>query len=180
MTRSGDNESTRCSGCDPAAGAVRGAVIDRRDSWMNAFTKRQLAVLLIGVAVATSGCVTTLRELRQAPPDHIGRTLGDYQALAGCVTEGLQTSPGEPSKLHYETVLRPDEKRIMVTGMFAGGHAAPTLLIDLTFRQIDSTNVVIESRWGGFATGRMAAKRIDAQVWPIARRCAGGRLETFS
>lgn len=143
--------------------------------------KGRVAVMLIGIVAATSGCVTTIGDLRHAKPDRTARAIGEYQALAGCVTEGLQTSSDgfflEPGDLLYQTVLRPDEKRMVVTGLFSGGRGSPTPLIYLTFRQVDSESVVIESRWGGFFTTRKAAERIDARVWPIAQRCARGHLE---
>lgn len=137
--------------------------------------------LLLLMIVAGSGCATTLRDLRLAAPNRTARAVGNYQVLAGCVAEGLQTSVAGssvgPEDLVYQTVVRPEEQRMTLTGTVSGRQGYPRPLIDLTFRQIDSDNVVIESRWGGYLTGRMAAERIDRQVWPIARRCAGDRLE---
>jgi hypothetical protein len=138
--------------------------------------KMAAPVLLILIAAATSGCVTTLGELRQANPDRTGRAVGDYQALGGCVTEGLQTS----GNLLYQTIVRPDQKRMVVTAFMTGRATSQAPLIDLTFRQVDAQNVAIESRWAGVFTSRKAAERIDAQMWPIARRCVGGRLDEVS
>ena len=148
------------------------------ESWSSA--GRAVAVVLMVVA-ASGGCVPHLAEIRQAAPDRVGRAGGDYQVLAGCITEGLQGSPagsaGAPGRLVYQTVVRPEEKRMLVTGTMLLSHAVPTPLIDLTFRQVDASHVVIESRWGGLVTARSEAKRVDRQVWLIAKRCAGGDVE---
>jgi hypothetical protein len=136
---------------------------------------RRLALRAIAIAAMTSGCVTTLADLRHAAPNRIGRAPGDYQALAGCIVEGLQTT--SDGGLLYQTVMRPDEKRMVVTGMLGQSGASPRPLIDLTFRQVEPAHVVIESRWGGFATARMEAERIDRLVWSLTERCARGRVE---
>ena len=140
-----------------------------------------VAVVLVAAAAATAGCVATLADIRRAAPDRVGRAVGDYRVLAGCITEGLQTSPagaaGDAARLVYQTVDRPDEKRMLVTGVSVRSHAVPAPLIDLTFRQLGANTVVIESRWGGLSIARGDAERVDRRVWSVTERCAGGRVE---
>ena len=143
--------------------------------------QRRSVPFVMVLLVLGAGCTMSLGELRLAAPNRTARAVGNYQVLAGCVAEGLQTtghgSSLGPDDLLYQTVVRPEQERFILTGILSRRQGYPRPLIDLTFRQIDTQNVLIESRWGGYFTDRMTAERIDRQVWPIARRCAGDRLE---
>ena len=80
-------------------------------------------------------------------------------------------------RLLFETVTRPDEKRMMATGILWIAHAMPTPSIDPTFRQVDAGRFLIESRSERIGTARSEAERIDGQVWAIARHCVRGPVD---
>ena len=141
--------------------------------------KARRVVLLLAIGASVCGCAATLGELRQSAPNRVGQATGDYQVLAGCVIEGLQTSAdGSMSgRVLYQTVTRPDEKRMMVTGVLWSASATPMPVIDLAFRQARAGEVTIESRLGGAPTARGETEKIDRTVWSIAQQCTGGRVE---
>ena len=135
--------------------------------------KRSIAFLL--VAIAATGCAPSLAEVRNQTPTRTARAAtADYQTLAGCVAERLQT--GESSywtakigNLNYQTVTRTDEKRAMLTGSLPSLQHIP--VIDLTFRQ-DGADVIVESRSGGIGLSR--GERFESSLWPAVAKCAPG------
>ena len=135
--------------------------------------KRAIAFLL--VAIAATGCAPYLAEVRNQTPTRTARAANaDYQTLAGCVAERLQT--GESSywtakigNLSYQTVTRTDEERAMLTGSLPSRQHIP--VIDLTFRQ-DGAEVIVESRSGGIGLSR--GERFESSLWPAVEKCALG------
>jgi hypothetical protein len=130
-----------------------------------------LALLLL----AFTGCVMSLGELRQQPPAQTATIPNQqYDVLAGCVAEGLQTADrrffGSTSDLLYQAIHRPEQRRATVTGYVEP--ARP--LLDVTFVQRDGA-VLVESReaeWRG--------NRLNALAWPIIEQCAPGATPTSS
>lgn len=126
------------------------------------------------VAVALlllTGCVTTVAEIREQPPQRTGSVAGDYRALAHCTVDELRASPSSPwmlqaGNLTYELVTREPEGFARITGLMqVTGRPAP--VVELLLRDQPPGRVRAELRWAYWW-----GDRIGDPVWAMIGRCA--------
>jgi hypothetical protein len=139
---------------------------------LSAFRVRLRAlVAALALAVAGTGCVASLGEMRAKPAQRVLVAPGRYGDLGGCVAAGLQEAPAagfwgfllKPGDLRLEVVRRDDQQTMTVTAY--PGLALDMSAFDLAFRQ-ESDQVRIELREG------MTRQAILDDTWVIVERCA--------
>jgi hypothetical protein len=144
--------------------------------------------LAIGVLVAVTllaGCAKQI-DAPQAPPPPLRTTTvgGDSLKLASCVMEQIDRVQGEGGT-RYQLLTAPTARSATIRGMSRGptgmsrtgvGRLPEDLgsssqpVLELSFRQRDDANVVIESR------AQFPGSVLEPRVWPIVERCAGTPL----
>jgi hypothetical protein len=109
---------------------------------------------------------------------------GDPLKLASCVMEQIDTVQGEGGT-RYQLLTAPAARSATIRGLSRGptgmsrtgvgrlpediGSTSQPIL-ELSFRQRDDANVVIESR------AQFPGSMLEPRVWPIVERCAGAPL----
>jgi hypothetical protein len=138
-------------------------------------------LLVTALALLLAGCVMSLQELRQQPPARTAVVANrQYDALAGCVVDGLQLAPTgtfqmSTSDMTYAINRRPELGIMTVTAVEPNYGAGPSVVphLDLRFIQ-QGEDVLVESRLGDIAGGEGGTPRsrnLSNQAWTIIEQC---------
>jgi hypothetical protein len=118
---------------------------------------------LFGLALLLSGCIASLAEIRQAPPDQVGNFSATAPTLSYCVLRGI-----EAIESPYEAHLSggPDQQEFFLTVTRQSLLARRIVGFELHFvAQTQNTQVELRE-------GHRDGQALAQQAWPLIGRCA--------
>jgi hypothetical protein len=135
-------------------------------------TKRLL--LLSALGLMSSGCATSLADLRARPPIRSGVVPGAYDALARCAVDGANSLPKtvfltSASDHVYQLVDYRPTPRAAVTGY--DERRAASAVAELLFTPVDAATTQVDLRLS--VPNAAAQRRYERELWGVVETCGG-------